>query len=183
MYGNENWNNVPESQYGANGRRQYYANMESESYRNFQPSDPIQDMKPSKKKRKTNVVALALCCSLLGGIAGGGGAWYAASRLHSPVVRETTIQVSEPRADTPQSSASGVKALTNGKRSMTEAEVYASQVGSVVSINVTGESGVNYFGQPVQSASSGSGFVLTKDGYIVTNYHVVESGKTVKVTL
>ena len=180
MYDNEHWSNVPESQYGASGRRQYYANMESEPYRNFQP---VRDMKPSKKKRKTNVVALALCCSLLGGIAGGGGAWYAASRMRSPVVRETTIQVSESVPETTQNSASGVKALTNGKRSLTEAEVYASQVGSVVSINVTGESGVNYFGQPVQSASSGSGFILTKDGYIVTNYHVVESGKTVKVTL
>ena len=179
MYGNENWN---ETQYGASGRRQYYANMESEPYRNFQPSGPVRDMKPSKKG-KTNVIALALCFSLLGGIAGGGGAWYVASR-QAPAVRETTIQVSESRnAETPQNNASGVKALTNGKRSLTEAEVYASQVGSVVSINVTGESGVNYFGQPVQSASSGSGFVLTKDGYIVTNYHVVESGKTVKVTL
>ena len=37
MYGNDNWNNVPESQYGVSGRRQYYANMESEPYRNFQP--------------------------------------------------------------------------------------------------------------------------------------------------
>ena len=184
MYSNDNWNNVPESQYGVSGRRQYYANVEPEPYRNFQPSSPIQDMKPSKKKNKTNIVALALCFSLLGGIVGGGGAWYAASRLHSPAVRETTIQVSESRSETAQqNSASSVKALTNARHSMTEAEIYASQVGSVVSINVTGESGVNYFGQPVQSASSGSGFILTKDGYIVTNYHVVESGKTVKVTL
>ena len=181
MYDNENWNNVPENSYGVNGRRQYYANVEPEPYRNFQPSGAVQDMKPSKKKGKTNVVALALCFSLLGGAVGGGGAWYAASRLRGPAVRETTIQVAP---ETPANNgASGVSALTNGKRVQTEAEVYASQVGSVVSISVTGEQGVNYFGQPVQTASSGSGFILTKDGYIVTNYHVVESGKTVKVTL
>ncbi|MBR3570328.1 MAG: trypsin-like peptidase domain-containing protein [Oscillibacter sp.] len=141
-------------------------------------------MKPSKKRGKTNVVALALCFSLLGGMVGGGAAWYAASMRLGPAVRETTIQVSESRSEpTQQGGASGVSTLTNGKRSLTEAEIYASQVGSVVSINVTGESGYNYFGQPVQTASSGSGFILTKDGYIVTNYHVVESGKTVKVTL
>ena len=182
MYGNENWENTPE-QYSASGRRQYYANVESEPYRNFRPTDAVRDMKPSKKRGKTNVVALALCFSLLGGIAGGGAAWYAAGHLNAPAVRETTIQMAAPDTSKQSGAASGVSALTGGKRSLTESEVYASQVGSVVSINVTGESGVNYFGQRVETASSGSGFILTKDGYIVTNYHVIESGKTVKVTL
>ena len=40
----------------------------------------------------------------------------------------------------------------------------------------------------VQSASSGSGFIITDDGYIVTNYHVISeglssSGANVEVTL
>ena len=65
---------------------------------------------------------------------------------------------------------------------MSDAEVYAANVNSVVSINVTGTSGTNFFGHPVQTASAGSGFVLTKDGYIVTNYHVVEDAASVTVT-
>jgi serine protease Do len=48
---------------------------------------------------------------------------------------------------------------------------------------VTGTSGTNFFGQPVMTASAGSGFVLTRDGYIVTNYHVVKNAETVKVTM
>lgn len=71
----------------------------------------------------------------------------------------------------------------DGKTEMTDAEVYAANVNSVVSINVTGTSGTNFFGQEVQTASSGSGFVLTADGYIVTNYHVVKDANTVKVTM
>ena len=59
----------------------------------------------------------------------------------------------------------------------------ATNVNSVVSINVTGTSGYNFFGQAVQTASAGSGFVLTKDGFIVTNYHVVKDADTVKVTM
>jgi serine protease Do len=35
----------------------------------------------------------------------------------------------------------------------------------------------------VQSASSGSGFIITDDGYIVTNYHVISGGTSVSVTL
>ena len=71
----------------------------------------------------------------------------------------------------------------DGKTAMSDAEVYAANVNSVVSINVTGTNSNNFFGQPVQTASSGSGFILTTDGYIVTNYHVVEDAQTVKVTL
>ena len=33
---------------------------------------------------------------------------------------------------------------------------------------------MNIFGQTTTSAASGSGFVVTQDGYIVTNYHVIE---------
>jgi serine protease Do len=39
----------------------------------------------------------------------------------------------------------------------------------------------NLFGQRVASASAGSGFVISDDGYILTNAHVVESATSVKV--
>ena len=137
------------------------------------PQQPVQEMKPVKKNRTgLKVTALALCCALLGGAVGGGVVHFAENQPG-----QTSVNVSS-------RPATHVSVNTvDGKTAMTDAEVYAAGVNSVVSINVTGTSGTNFFGQPVRTASAGSGFVLTKDGYIVTNYHVVKDGETVKVTL
>ena len=40
-----------------------------------------------------------------------------------------------------------------------------------------------YFNTPSETKSSGSGVIISKDGFIVTNYHVVESAIEIEVTL
>ena len=147
-----------------------------EQLHNYQagPQQPVQEMKPVKKNRMSlKITALALCCALVGGAVGGGVVWgvtrSGGSGTEMNVSSRPATQVALKQVD--------------GKTAMTDAEVYAANANSVVSINVTGTSGTNFFGQPVQTASAGSGFVLTKDGYIVTNYHVVKDADTVKVTM
>ena len=139
------------------------------------PQQPVQEMKPVKKNRTgLKVTALALCCALLGGAVGGGIVWGVSN---SGEEDSTTINVSDRTVS--QVAVNKV----DGQTEMSDAEVYAANVNSVVSINVTGTSGYNWFGQPVQTASAGSGFILTSDGYIVTNYHVVGDAQTIQVTL
>lgn len=61
--------------------------------------------------------------------------------------------------------------------------IYQQNVEAVVLISakVTSTSGI--FGQTTTGVSTGSGFVLTEDGYVVTNHHVVEGAGSVTVTM
>jgi len=54
---------------------------------------------------------------------------------------------------------------------------------AVVNIRALIESGGNIWGGGALTGSSGSGVVVSPDGYIVTNHHVVEKSGDIKVTL
>lgn len=53
---------------------------------------------------------------------------------------------------------------------------------SVVSI-VTSIRSTNYFGQSYSSAAAGTGIIVSADGYILTNKHVISGATTIKVVL
>lgn len=62
---------------------------------------------------------------------------------------------------------------------LTPGQVYAQNEKSVVAIVCTVVE--DYFGQMMEGNTSGSGFVLTEDGYIASNYHVVSGAKSITV--
>ncbi|MBE6918781.1 MAG: PDZ domain-containing protein [Ruminococcaceae bacterium] len=133
--------------------------------------DPEQKAKPKKKGTGLKVVALILACALVGGLSGFGGALLARRITYgSATIHESDRLVADVEIQ-----------KVDGKTLMTPAEVYAATVNSVVSINTSVTT--NIFGQRVETASSGSGFVITADGYIVTNYHVIEDASSISVTM
>ena len=124
------------------------------------------------QRTAVKVTALILACAVAGGLAGWGGAAIA----KSSGTEKATIQQSDRQPVSVQ-----VKTV-DGQTKMEPAEVYASVVNSAVSINCSATS-TNIFGQQTQTASSGSGFIITEDGYVVTNYHVISGASSVQVTL
>ena len=129
---------------------------------------------PKKKKRAwPKVVALCLVCALLGTAGGAAVATALVEKSHQ-AGNSTTIYESDR-----EPTVVGVTHVNTGKQLSLE-EIYASWVNSAVGIS-TEIVTTNWFGQQVKAAA-GSGFVISADGYIVTNYHVIEGAHTIKVT-
>ena len=133
---------------------------------------------PRKKKSRRGVkaAALVLACLIVGGGAGAGGA--ALYGHLSGGTGGTTIY----EAQTPLS-AVNVSSVPSGSP-MSAAEIYAANVGATVGITVDVVT-TNWWGMTTSGAAAGSGFVITEDGYIVTNYHVinVQGAQTITVAM
>lgn len=135
-------------------------------------ADPIyqEPEKPKKKKGAAGkLVAVALSCALVGGFAGGGITHWLGGSDSTTITQGT-------RTPTVVNVAQ-----INSQTALTPAQIYNQYVGSTVGIT-TEIVTTNYFGQPVASAAAGSGFVISSDGYILTNYHVVDGANSIKVT-
>lgn len=125
---------------------------------------------------KALALVLAAAC-LLGGIAIGSRG--AGNRQRQLEALEAELRALEARLDGLDRSAPTAYTPLPAGEVLTPAQVYARNVASVVGI--TCDSTAVIGGQSIQTTVTGSGFLLSEDGYVVTNYHVVAEAATITV--
>lgn len=146
----------------------YTSEGEGASTPNFY-SPSARRKEPRQKKQRRGmpaaaIVALCLVCALVGG---GFGGVIAGSLNGDDAQPQTTLN----QENTPTTTGSSVSNNSSGEMSARDI-YYNLALKQVVGIN--SDITTNVWGMQVQGSVSGTGFVISEDGYILTNYHVIE---------
>ena len=152
-----------------------YRNQSNNGYNNFVNDVEFKETTKKKKNgmKKIRLIAAGALIAVVGGVVGGGATYKVLDKF---VASDSNDPVS-------YSSAKFMSSNTNG--TLTTAEAFEKIKPAVVTISVTAiESyGYGFFNQSQEVEGIGSGFIIDKEGYIVTNYHVIENSTSVSVLL
>lgn len=156
------------------------------SYSYAAPAQEKKEKNPQKARRGmpwAATVALCLVCAILGGAVGGWGLMQLQDRgVVEPesraVVETDSLPAADSSASTSVASAGSAASVTTTQavsgKEMSATDIYYNlAVNQVVAIT-TEITYTNAWGYTSSGAVKGSGFIISEDGYILTNYHVIE---------
>ncbi len=153
----------------------------------FEVSQPVRKQKKTAKAGKGRRVlalicaaAVLLCCCAATAVLV--GASYEKRMERMSLSLEQKMAELERQLQAAQKSAGQQILAAPGVSGMTPDQIYASAVDSVVSISAYGEK-IDQYGVPSQIGGGGSGFLISEDGYVVTNCHVIQDMTEVYVIL
>lgn len=146
--------------------------VEDDDYNQYEEPNNQKDYDVKKKisrKGALGTVAIALTCSLIGGGLGGFGVY---SAMKDNTKEETTV--SKEVEEAPKFKNDGT---------MTTAEVVKMVSPAVVGVSTKSLVKDTYFNAIREQDGIGSGFIISEEGRVVTNYHVINGAQEVKVIL
>ena len=135
--------------------------------------EPSKEKKKKRKNGKGNgiakYIALALICSLCGGVVGSGITYFVTDKSEGNNSSNNTV-ITDPVS------------FATDNTALSAADIYKKVAPAVVMVSTKSVQSVNGWFQQ-ETEGMGSGFIINTDGYILTNYHVIEGAKEVTVTL
>lgn len=157
---------------------------EQEHTPDFQPAEPVVPQHHQKKKHPVfrALVSVTLVAAL---VAGGCGLTYSIINSQweeKAAMDAAALEQMKQKLDVLQVTPTENLSYAAEAGMMSPKLVYQNNAKSVVGISSTVQT-VSFGGQTRQGTSTGSGFILTDDGYVVTNYHVIEGATSVKVLM
>ena len=161
-----------------------YYNEPQQEQPAYIPPEPKQPKERKERKGLRRAVSLILVLALVLGSCGATAFFmnqYWQKELQA-LTQQMNDKIDTIQKGTAQQSTQAIvgKPLAAGEY-LTPGEVYERNVNAVVAITVEVESRDNY-GRTSVGYASGTGFIISADGYVVTNYHVIEGGTNVTVT-
>lgn len=137
---------------------------------------PVAPRPHKKSHRGAKRAAVLLCACVVTSATAGFGGGYLASSLAQPEAQAA------PAASQAQTALTAAASPAAAGDAMSVSQIVEAVSDSVVEIN-TEITAQNLFRQTVTAQAAGSGVIISQDGYIVTNNHVIDGAQQITVRL
>lgn len=147
------------------------------------PSEKRKDRTKRKRRSIAMTAALLLLCMMLGVLGGVGGMLLVLSREDGDSTDESGDETKTATIYRDTSVLNLVDLPEAEGEMLSVAQVYAKVADSVVAITTSVQMSSSFSGGFYLTKGSGSGVILSKEGHIVTNYHVIDNFSEIEITL